>query len=113
MIRTYRPAGHPTAGPVASRALDDHGHPLPTADAHGLESDLAVERLEVVEQRSHDPRPCHSEWMTERDRPSMRVHAVRGRIEPKLAADRKHLGRECLVELHDLDVVGGHARDRK
>ena len=41
-------------------ALHDHRHALTAADAHRLEADRAVDRVEVVEQRAHDPRTGHA-----------------------------------------------------
>src|SRR5712691_12698750 len=34
--------------------LDEHCHSLAAADAHRLEADCSVERLEIVQQRVHD-----------------------------------------------------------
>src|SRR5437764_14223532 len=42
-------------------ALDDHGHALTAADAHGLETDVLVERLQVVDEGGHDPGAGHAE----------------------------------------------------
>ena len=47
--------------------------PIPVGDAHRLHPDRGVERVEVVEQRGHDPRPRHPERVPQRDRPAERV----------------------------------------
>src|SRR5437764_1294297 len=46
-------------------ALDDHGHALTAADAHGLETDVLVERLQVVDEGGHDPGAGHAERVAE------------------------------------------------
>src|SRR4051794_1315443 len=72
-------------------ALDEHRHALPAADAHRLEADGAVERLEIVEQRPHDPRAGHAVRVAERDRAAVRIQLVAERVDAELAAHRQHL----------------------
>ena len=43
-------------GEGSAEALEDHGHALAAADAHGLEAELLVPALQAVEQRGGDPR---------------------------------------------------------
>src|SRR5207248_6343388 len=93
------------SGPALVQPLDEHGHALAAADAHRLEPDRAVHRLEVVEQRSHDPRASHPVRMAKRDRTAVRVELVAERVDADLAAHGKHLRGERLVELHHVDVV--------
>src|SRR5215472_15009867 len=62
--------------PGSVQALDDHRHPLPAADTHGLQPVRLVERLEVVEQGAEDPGAGHAEGVAQRDRPSVRVQLV-------------------------------------
>src|SRR5207248_2704803 len=89
-------------------AFDDHGHALTAADAHGLESDVLVERLEVVDERRHDAGAGHTERVAQGDSAAVGVELVVD-ADAELVADREHLGREGLVELDDVDVGDLHA----
>src|SRR5436305_9188083 len=90
------------------QTLDEHRHSLPAADAHRLQPDRAVHRLQVVEQRAHDPRARHAIRMADRDRAAVRVQLVAERVDTDLAAHREDLRCERLVELHHVDVVDRH-----
>src|SRR6188472_3795034 len=81
------PARALTSAPSV-QALDEHRHALAAADAHRLEADRPVERLQVVEQRVHDPRARHAIRVAERDRAAVRVELLAERVDPDLAADR-------------------------
>src|SRR5215208_441548 len=101
------------APPAALRlvqALDDHRHALAAADAHRLEADRLVERLEIVEERVHDPRAGHPVGVAERDRAAVRVELLAERVDADLPAHGQHLRGERLVQLHDVDVLDRHAR---
>src|SRR5438105_15802275 len=56
--------------------LHDHGHSLAAGDAHGLQADLLVVALQVVQQRCHDARSGHAEAMTGSDRAAVRVELL-------------------------------------
>src|SRR3954447_15827911 len=68
----YAPPRSETALRLA-QALDDHRLALAARDAHGLETDRAVEGVQVVEQRGHDANAGHPERMAEGDRAAVRV----------------------------------------
>src|SRR5690348_15452274 len=113
---------HTTEDPRARRSenaprlvqpLDKHGHSLPAADAHRLEPDRPVHRLEIVQERVHDPRARHPVRMAERDRAAVRVQLVAERIHAELAAYRQHLRGERLVQLNHVDVLDRHAGVRE
>src|SRR4051794_17817655 len=61
---TEEPSASASARKLSS-ALDEHGHALATADAHRLETDRAIHRLEVVQQGVHDPGACHAVGVAE------------------------------------------------
>src|SRR5438067_6099953 len=75
------------SAPSRCEPLDEHRHPLAAAHAHRLEPDRRVERLEVVEERAHDPGAGHAVRVAERDRAAVRVQLLSERIDPELAAD--------------------------
>src|SRR5688572_11895174 len=61
----------------ALKPLNHHRHALAAADAHRLEPDRASGRLQVVQQRAHDPRARHAVRMPERDRAAVGVQLLR------------------------------------
>src|SRR3954452_13093298 len=87
-------------------ALHEHRLAHAAGDAHRLDPVGLVERLEVVEQRGHDPRARHAERVAEGDRAPERVQLVV--VDPQLVLARDDLGGERLVDLHDVDVVHRH-----
>src|SRR5260370_14696542 len=88
--------------------LQDHGHPLAAAHAHGLEADPLVPLTEPVEQRAEDSGPGHAEGMPESDRAAVRVELVAARVDADAPRRRDDLGREGFVYLDDVDVVDRH-----
>src|SRR5471032_1769199 len=84
------PSARTSASPPRSaQALDEHCHALPAPDAHRLQADRPVHRLEVVQQRAHDPRARHPVRVAESDRAAVRVQLVAPWIDPDLTADRQ------------------------
>src|SRR6476661_6198936 len=83
--------------------LDDHGLAHAAGNAHGLESQAPLDRVEAVEQGGHDPGAAHPERMAPRDRAALRV--VRVLVDAELVAAAHQLGREGRVHLDDVDVV--------
>src|SRR3954452_21675063 len=77
--------------PRSVQTFDEHGHSLAPADAHRLEPDRPVERLEIVQQGVHDPRAGHPVRMAERDRAAVRVQLVAEGVDADLAAYGQHL----------------------
>ena len=101
------PVGTPIWIHTASEPLHDHRLAHPAGDAHRLQPDRAVERVEVVEQRGHDARARHPERVAERDRAAERVELLR--VDAPLVAARHDLRGERLVELEHVDVGDRHA----
>ena len=64
---------------LRGEALDEHRLAHPAGDAHRLDPVAAVDGVEAVEQRRHDPRAGHAERVAEGDRAAERVELVRGR----------------------------------
>src|ERR1700738_4450737 len=91
-----------TAKVTSSQPLDQHRHPLHTADAHRPQADRPVALLQTVDQRRHDPGSGHPERMPERDRSALRVELALD-VDPELVADREDLRGERLVELDHVD----------
>src|SRR5438445_8157016 len=94
-------------------ALDDHGQALASADAHRLDADGLAQRLQIVDERRHDPCTGLTERVTERDRATVRVQLVRERVDADVVAHRKHLSGERFVQLDDVDVTDLHVRLRE
>src|ERR1700733_1915160 len=84
-------------------ALEDRGHALPAADAHGLQAEGLVVELEAVEDGGGDPRPGHAERVAHRDGAAVHVQLVD--VDAQLPVGRDDLGRERLVDLDQVDVV--------
>src|SRR5687768_12860320 len=80
-----------------SDAFHDCRDPLPAADAGGREAAFQTAPAELECQRQQQARAGHPQWMAERDRAAVDVHAIA--IESEVFFDRKVLGRECLVDL--------------
>src|SRR5215213_10859439 len=79
-----------SSGALSSvQPLDEHRHSLPAADAHRLEADRRVQRVEVVEQGAHDPGAGHAVRVAERDRAAVRVELLAERVDTELATDRE------------------------
>src|SRR5580698_10130161 len=88
--RLVTPAPDCTQSPIDHlEALDEHGHALPAANAHRLEPDRLVERLEIVQQRAHDPGAGHAVGVPERDRAAVRIQLLAERIDAELPAHRQ------------------------
>src|SRR5438270_2556515 len=103
-VRTSR--GRPACSWLAD-ALDDHGHALTAADAHGFETHGLVERLQVVDQRRHDAGAGHAEGVPEGDGAAVGIELVVD-ADAELVAHGQHLGGERLVELDDVDIGDLH-----
>src|SRR5919107_4530263 len=67
------PGRHGRSNPASVQTLHEHGHALAAADAHRLEADGLVERLQVVQQRGHDAGAGLPERVTEGDGPAVGV----------------------------------------
>ena len=65
-------------GRALSRAARRSWPSLAAADAHRLEADRVVERLEVVDQRGHDARAGHPVRVAEGDGAAVRVELLGG-----------------------------------
>src|SRR5262245_8495710 len=63
-------------------ALEDHGHALAAADAHGLQADGLVVELEAVDEGGGDPRPRHAERVADGDRAAVDVQP--GRVDAQV-----------------------------
>src|SRR5690606_38099827 len=83
--------------------LDDHGDPLPAADARAAEAVARAAATQLVEQVDRDPRARSRERVRDRDRAAVHVRLLR--IEPQLARDRGKLRSERLVHLDEVHVV--------
>src|SRR6476619_5965414 len=94
-------------GEGSAEALEDHGHALAAADAHGLEAELLVPALQAVEQRGGDPRAGGAERVALRDRAAVHVEPVE--VDAQVLVRRDDLGREGLVDLDQVHVVDRHA----
>src|SRR5919204_2516718 len=65
-----------TSSSNSVQSLDEHRLTHAAGHAHRLDPVGLVERLEVVEQRGHDPRSGHPERVAERNRAAERVELV-------------------------------------
>ena len=65
----------------SAEALDDDRHALAAADAHRLEAEPAVARLEPVDERGHDPGAGRPERVAQRDGATVHVELVRVHAE--------------------------------
>src|SRR4051794_338466 len=90
------------------QTLQDHRHPLAATHAHRLQAVGLAAFLETVEEGAEDAGARHPEWMAQRDGPAVRVQLVAERVDTYAARRRDDLGRERLVDLHDVDVVDRH-----
>src|SRR5207248_5433417 len=106
---TTRPTSNVNGNRSRLQPLDDHGHALAAADAHGLETDGLVQRLQVVDEGGHDAGPGLAERVAQRDGAAVRVELAVD-VDADLVAHRQHLSRERLVQLDDVDVGDLHAR---
>src|SRR4029077_3284960 len=88
--------------PSPAQALDDHRHALASADAHRLEADRLVRRLEAIEERRHDAGAGHPERVPEGDRTAVHIQLVP--IDAEVPGARDHLGGERLVQLDEVNV---------
>src|SRR4051812_3565828 len=83
--------------------LEHHPRSEAAAAAHRDQRRLAVGALELVHRLGDEHGAGRAERMAERDRPSVRVHAID--VGPELALPREHDRGERLVDLDDVDVV--------
>ena len=95
-------------GPALAEPLEEHRHALAAAHAHGLQSDRLVVELQAVQQRGGDSCAGHAERVTDRDSAAVDVELVN--VDAEVGVGRNYLGGECLVDLHQVDVVDRHPR---
>src|SRR4051812_3693421 len=91
----------------SSRSLENRGHPLSPADAHGLEGQTPAAATQLVQHRGHDAHPRRTDGVTERDPRTVDVEPVVA-VPIPLAQDGQHLAREGLVDLYEVEIVEGH-----
>src|SRR5439155_16826268 len=103
--------GGRTTGVTGSlgEALQDRGHALAAADAHRLEAEGLVVELEPVDEGGGDAGAGHAERVPDGDGAAVHVELVAERVEPDLPRARDDPRGERLVDLHQVDVVDGHA----
>src|SRR5205823_5020967 len=97
-----------TIAKVLVQALHDHRHPLAATHAHRLQAKGLAALLESVEEGAEDARAGHPERVTERDGSAVRVELVAKGVDADATGRRDDLGREGLVDLHDVDIVDRH-----
>src|SRR5437762_10262768 len=90
------------------QALHDHRHPLAATHAHRLQAKGLAALLEAVEEGAEDARAGHAERVAERDGSAVRVELVAKGVDADATGRRDDLGREGLVDLHDVDIVDRH-----
>ena len=90
----------------SAEPLEDHRHALAAAHAHGLQAQGRVVELQAVQQGGGDARPGHAERVPDRD--GAAVHVELGQVDAEVGVRRDDLGRERLVDLHQVDVGDGH-----
>src|SRR5215211_8659264 len=96
-----------------SKALDYRRDRLPEADAHRRDPEAGVPPLELADQRRGDPYARRAEGMAERDPAAVRVDVVEAVLEPGVARELEHDGREGLVDLDHADLVPREPRLRE
>ncbi len=99
---------HPLA-PDSAEPFEDHGHALATGGTHRLDGELLVALLQGVDRGRGDPRPGHPERMSQRDRSAIDIDPVE--VDPDVIDAGKHLGRERLIDLHEIDVTDRELRE--
>src|SRR5213080_1259052 len=87
-------------GPSSAEALEHHRHALAAADAHGLQPEGAVLRLQTVEQRAGDAGAGHAERVADGDRAAVHVQLVD--VDAQVAVARDDLRGEGLVDLDEV-----------
>ena len=87
-----------------AEALHDHRHALATANTHGFQAVALVAVLQTIDERGHDARASHAEWMTECDCPTVHVELVHR--DTDVLGRRNHLRSECLVDFEEVDLLG-------
>src|SRR5205809_6578404 len=97
---------------VKSGGLEDRGHALAAADAHGLQQVAAVPAAQLAQAGGEHPGAGGADGVAERDPGSVDVELVR--LVPAPAGQHgEHLDRERLVELDQVDVAESQARSGK
>src|SRR3954469_23949042 len=94
--------------PGSAQALQDQRHALAPADAHGDQAGGLVVPVQGVEHRVLQPGTGHPEGVADRDGAAVDVQPVE--VDPEVLVRRHDLGRERLVDLHQVDVADRHAR---
>ena len=98
-----------SAAPLGGHLEDPRGT-HPAAHAHRDEPAPATSAPELVDQLRRELRTGRAEWVAERDRPAVDVHAILGHAE--LTHGGENLRRERLVEFDEVDVGERHAGER-
>ena len=88
--------------------LEDSGYALAPADAHGLEAEMGVAALHLVQQGGEDAGAGGGYGVAQRDAGAVDVQVVLMGQFP-LAQDCQHLGGEGFVQLDEVHVLKGEA----
>ena len=83
--------------------FDRHRHPQPAADAQRRQAASSIPFLHLVQQRDEDARAGRTNRMSERDGAAVHVQLLER--NGQVAENGQHLGRERLVQLHQIEVV--------
>src|SRR6204780_4978411 len=73
---------------LSVESLDDHGHALAAADAHGFQADGLVPGDQAVEEGGGDPGAGHAERVAQRDGAAVHVEPVD--VDAELAVGGNH-----------------------
>src|SRR6185437_10323755 len=99
-------------GPWVSGGLEDRGHALAAADAHGLQQVAAVPSAQFAQAGSQHPGAGGADGVAERDTGSVDVELV-WFVPPPAGQHGENLDRERLVELDQVNVGKSQARSGK
>src|SRR5690348_13298189 len=78
---------------------------LADADAHGRESELPAAALKLLGSGAREARAGHAERVAERNRATVRVHALIVVRDAELTEDGEALRGEGLVQFDDIEVA--------
>src|SRR3972149_2245226 len=92
--------------PALRHALDDGGHALSAAYAHGLQPEPSVPPLHLMEQSRHDPGAGCAYGMAQGYPRPVDVQALEVALaDAPLPGAGEHLGGKGLVQLNEVHVV--------